>query len=319
MGATDPLPSWNDGVAKQAILELVKATTDTASPRFAPVEDRIATFDQDGTLWVEHPFYTQGVFALDRLRELVPSHPEWKTQEPFKAIVSGDKQAIMNLTESDAETIVAATHAGTTTQDFRSDVARWLASATHPRFRRPYTELVYQPMLEVMRLLRDNGFKTFIVTGGGQEFVRTYAQSVYGVPPYQVVGSSLLTRYGAQDGQPVLAREPKVFFVNDFGGKPVGINLFIGKRPIAAFGNADGDGDMMRWTQAGGAGRLMMLVHHDDERREYAYGPAGGGADTKIGTFSETLMGEATKNGWPVVSMKADWKRVFAFEPLATP
>jgi phosphoserine phosphatase len=314
--ATDPLPSWNAGPAKQAILDLVSASTNRTSARFVPVEDRIATFDQDGTLWVEHPLYAQAMFALDRVRALAPAHPEWKTTEPFKSVITNDKDAIAKFPESDWEKILAATHGGMTVEAFRADVARWLTTARHPRFRRPYTELVYQPMLEVMQLLRANGFKTYIVTGGGQEFVRAYATRIYGVGPEQVIGSSLLTRFEMRDGQPALLRESKVFLIDDHGGKPVAINLFIGKRPIVAFGNSSGDAEMLRWTAAGGTtrgARLMMLVHHDDDRREYAYGPAGGLPDSKVGTFPQALIDEARRSGWYVVSMKNDWRRVFTF------
>jgi phosphoserine phosphatase len=316
--ATGPLPSWNEGPAKQAILELVRATSDRTGPHYVPVEDRVATFDQDGTLWVEHPLYAQGMFALDRVRALAPAHPDWRTTPPFQAVLAGDRQAVAKLPESDWETIIAATHAGMTTEAFVADVQRWLASARHPRFHRPYTDLVYAPMLEVMRFLRANGFKTYIVTGGGQEFVRTYGRRVYGTEPHEVIGSSLLTRFETRAGKPALLREPKVFLIDDHGGKPVAINLFVGKRPIVAFGNSSGDAEMLRWTAAAGrGGRLMMLIHHDDARREYAYGPAGGLPDTKIGTFPRALMAEAKRSGWHVVSMKNDWRRVFAFEDLA--
>jgi phosphoserine phosphatase len=317
-GPTDPLPSWNDGPTKRAILELVRAATDRTGARFVAAEDRIATFDQDGTLWVEHPLYTQAMFALDRVRVLAPTHPDWKKTEPFKSILAGDTAAIARLPESDWETILAATHAGMTTDAFVDDVGRWFVTARHPRFHRPYTDLVYQPMLEAMRLLRANGFKTYIVTGGGQEFVRAYAARVYDVPPEQVIGSTLLTRFEAHEGRPALLREPKVFLIDDRGGKPVAINLFIGKRPIVAFGNSSGDAEMLRWTEAAPGARLMVLVNHDDDVREYAYGPAGGLPDTKVGAFPQALMDEAKKSGWQVVSMKNDWNHIFAFEPLAT-
>lgn len=310
-GATDPLPSWNDGPARRAILELVKTTTDPKSARFVPVEDRIATFDQDGTLWVEHPLYTQAAFALDRVRALAPQHPEWRTTEPFKSVLAGDAEALGKLGESDWEKLVAATHADMTVADFLGLVQTWLATAEHPRFHRRYTELIYQPMLEAMQLLRAHGFKTYIVTGGGQEFVRVYSQNVYGIPVEQVIGSSLLTRYVARGGTPALQRDAKPFFVDDHDGKPVGINLFIGKRPIAAFGNSSGDAEMLQWTGAAKGARLMMLVLHDDADREYAYGPAAGLPDTKVGTFPPSLMAEAKKCGWHVISMKSDWKRVF--------
>jgi phosphoserine phosphatase len=312
--AADPLPSWNDGPAKQAIIGLVQATTTQGSPNFVPPAERIATFDQDGTLWVEHPLYTQAMFALDRVQELAPEHPEWNEQEPFKAVLAGDNEAMARFDESDWQKIVAATHAGMSTEDFLKIARDWLETARQPRFKRPYTELVYQPMLEVMQYLRANGFKTYIVTGGGQEFVRAYAQRVYGVPPEQVVGSSILTKYEYRGGQPVLVREPKVFFIDDHAGKAVGINLFIGRRPYAAFGNSGGDREMLEWTTAEGGARLGMLVLHDDGEREYAYGPAAGLPDTKVGTFSQALMDEAKEKGWTVISMKHDWKRIFAFE-----
>lgn len=307
-----PLASWNDGPAKQSILAFVKDVTDKASPKYVDPEDRIATFDQDGTLWVEHPLYTQAMFALDRIHLLSSQHPDWKNKEPFKAVLANDREAIAKFSESDWEEILGATHAGMTNEQFQEIAKQWIATAKHERFQRPYTELVYQPMLEVMEYLRANGFKTFIVTGGGQEFVRAYADKVYGVPTEEVVGSSILTKYEDRDGKPALLREPKVFFIDDHGGKPVGINLFIGKRPNAAFGNSTGDQQMLEYTQAGDGARLMMLVHHDDAEREYAYGPGGGLPDTKVGTFSQDLMDEAKKSGWVVVSMKNDWKRIFS-------
>lgn len=311
----DPLPSWNDGPAKRAVLELVKETTEKGGAKFVPVEDRIATFDQDGTLWVEHPLYTQGTFALDRLKALAPAHPEWKKSEPLRSVIAGDAEGIAKLAESDWEKIVAFTHAGMTTQAFLAQVERWLATARHPRFQRPYTELVYQPMLEVMRHLRANGFKTYIVTGGGQEFVRAYAARVYGVPPEQVIGSSLKTRFEVKDGTPQLLREKEPFLIDDHGGKPVGINLFIGKRPVVAFGNSGGDAEMLQWTRSSAG--VGLLVLHDDPRREYAYGPARGLPDTKVGAFPQSLLDQAKKNGWHVISMKKDWKRIFSFDELA--
>lgn len=310
----DPLPSWNEGPAKQAIFEFVRATCDPASPKYVSPPDRIATFDQDGTLWVEHPLYTQAVFALDRVKELAPQHPEWNEEEPFKAIIANDIQAISKFGEHDWALIIAATHTGMSVDKFFQIVARWLASAKHPRFDQLYTKLVYQPMLEVMDFLRANAFKTYIVTGGGQDFVRVYAQSVYGIPPEQVIGSSTVTKYEYQNGIPSLMRVPKVFFISNFDGKAVGINLFIGKIPYAAFGNSDGDREMLEWTQSGNGKRLMMLVHHDDPKREYAYGPAGGLPNTSVGTFSESLMIEAKNKEWIVISMKKDWKRIFSFD-----
>jgi phosphoglycolate phosphatase-like HAD superfamily hydrolase len=310
----DPLPSWNNGPAKLAILSFVKETTDQASPKVVPPEDRIATFDQDGTLWTEHPLYAQAMFALERIGKLAPQHPEWKEKEPFKAVIERDQEAMAKFTESDWMQIIAATHAGMSTEAFQALVSGWLASARAPRFDRPYTDLIYEPMLEVMSYLRANGFKTYIVTGGGQEFVRVYSEKIYGVPPEQIVGSSIVTQYDDSNGVPVLMREPKVFFIDDGPGKAVGINLFIGKRPYAAFGNSGGDAQMLRWTQAGSETHLMMLVLHDDADREYAYGPTRGLPDTHVGTFSDALMSEAQKNNWIVISMKHDWKRVFAFE-----
>jgi phosphoglycolate phosphatase-like HAD superfamily hydrolase len=312
--AADPLPSWNDTAPKKAIIAFVEKVTKEGSADFVPPEARIATFDQDGTTWVSHPIYTQAMFALDRVGVLARQHPEWKNQEPFKAVIAGDREEMAKFTESDWEFIVAATHTGMSTEAFLEIVKQWLATAKHPRFKRPYTELVYQPMIEVMDYLRANGFKTYIVTGGGQEFVRVYSKRVYGIPPEQVVGSSILTKYEYRDGKPVLMREPKVFFVDDHAGKAIGINLFIGKRPYAAFGNSGGDREMLEWTTAGEGARLAMLVLHDDAEREYAYGPAGGLPDTKVGTFSQALMDEAKKSGWIVISMKNDWKRIFAFE-----
>ena len=301
------LASWNDGAAKQAILDFVRTTTSQVPP-----EDRVATFDQDGTLWVEHPVYTQAIFALERLHTLAPQHPDWRNREPFKAVLANDEAAIAKFSERDWAEIVFITHAGMSQADFQELVRQWITTAKHPRFKRLYTELVYQPMQEVMNYLRSNGFNTYIVTGGGQDFVRAYAQKVYGVPPEQVVGSSIV--YEMKDGKAELMRLPKLFFDDDHAGKAIGIDLFIGKRPYAAFGNSTGDQQMLEWTGAGDGARLKMLVHHDDGQREYAYGPAGGLPDTRVGTFSQSLMGEARAKGWTVISMKNDWKRIFGFE-----
>ncbi|HTV93915.1 MAG TPA: HAD family hydrolase [Verrucomicrobiae bacterium] len=312
----DPLPSWNDGAAKSAIVAFVKATTDPASKDFVRQEDRIATFDQDGTLWVEHPMYTQLAFVLSRLAELAPQHPEWETNEPFKSTLAGDLAAFANFTMTDLETLVAASHAGMSTDDFASIVNAWLAKASHPRWKRPYTELVYQPMLEAMAYLRANGFTTYIVTGGGQAFVRTYAERVYGTPPEHVIGSSLETKFEYDpDGKAVLMRPPKLLLYNDLAGKPEDIYLFLGRAPLAAFGNSTGDQQMLEYAQAAGGARLMTLVLHDDPQREYSYGPEAGQADTKFGAFTRALYDQATSKGWVIVSVKRDWKRVFAFEP----
>jgi phosphoglycolate phosphatase-like HAD superfamily hydrolase len=312
---TDPLPSWNDGPAKSAIVEFVDAVTTEGGADFVAPADRIATFDNDGTLWVEHPLYTQAVFALERVAALAPEHPEWKDQEPFKAVLAGDREAMARFTEGDWAKIIAATHAGMTTEAFVEIVRDWLGSARHPRFERPYTEAAYQPMLEVVDHLRANGFRTYIVTGGGQEFVRVFSEQVYGVPVEQVVGSSIATKYEYQGGEPVLMREPEVFFIDDKVGKPIGINLFIGKRPLAAFGNSGGDREMLEWTGAGDGARLKMLVLHDDAEREYAYGPADSLPDTKVGAFPQELMDEAKQRGWVVISMKNDWQTIFPEPP----
>jgi phosphoglycolate phosphatase-like HAD superfamily hydrolase len=310
-GVADPLPSWNDGPAKTAILDFVRVTTDKAGPRYVPPEQRIATFDQDGTLWVEQPIYTQVMFAFDRVKALAATHPEWKDQEPFKSILSGSRDAMARFTIQDFAHLVAETHSGMTVEEFRAIVKQWLATAKHPRFHRPYTELVYQPMLEAIGYLRAHGFKTYIVSGGGQEFIRVYAEAVYGVPPEQVIGSAGKAKFAyGKDGKPMLVKLPAVLLVDDKGGKPESINLVIGRRPRAALGNSDGDRQMLEWTQAGDGARLMMLVHHDDAEREYAYG-----SQSHVGTFSDALMAEANQRGWTVISMKNDWKRVFSFEP----
>ena len=308
----DQLPSWNDGAAKQAILEFVKATVDQSSPDFVVPEDRIATFDQDGTTWVSHPLYGQALFALDRLAEMAPKHPEWKDTEPFKSVLDGDHEAMAKFTEKDWFEIVAVTHAGMDSADFSKIVADWLPKSRNPAFKRPVTDLVYQPMIEVMNYLRANGFRTYIVTGGGQDFVRVYAKQVYGIPPEQVIGSSIVTNYEMVDGKPVLMRDPKLFFNDDSDGKAIGINLFIGKRPQIAFGNSDGDKEMLQWATGGDGPGLGLLVLHDDAERELAYGPANGLPDTSVGTFSQALMDTANKSGWTVISMKNDWKTIFA-------
>jgi phosphoglycolate phosphatase-like HAD superfamily hydrolase len=312
--AADPLPSWNAGAAKTAILDFVRKATDASGPDFVAPEDRIATFDQDGTMWVEHPLYTELMFSLDRIGALAPEHPEWKTTEPFKSVLAGDQAAIAKFTMKDLEAIVAVTHSGMTTEDFRATAAAWAAKASDSRWHRPYTDLVYQPMLEVMQYLRANGFKTYIVTGGGQNFVRSFAQRVYGVPPEQVIGSAGKTDYTyAKDGRAILVQEPSLLLNNNLSGKAEDINLVIGSRPHAAFGNSSGDQQMLEYTQGNTGARLMMLVLHDDATREYAYGPATGLPDSQIGTFPQTLYDEAQKNGWNVISMKNDWKRIFAF------
>ncbi|MGO9302817.1 MAG: HAD family hydrolase, partial [Candidatus Korobacteraceae bacterium] len=311
----DPLPSWNDGPAKLDILNFVKVTTDPASPNFVPPGQRIATFDQDGTTWVEHPMYTQFIFAFERVAELAPQHPEWQTTQPFQTVLSGDHAAMAMLTMKDLETILIATHTGMTVDKFHNIVQDWLAKARDQRWNRLYTDLVYQPMLEVMQYFRANGYKTYIVTGGGQDFVRVYGEQMYGIPPEQVIGSALETQYTYnKQGQGILVRPPKLLLNDDFSGKPEDIYLFIGRHPKAAFGNSTGDQQMLEYTQAGGGATLMMIVLHDDARREYAYGPAMGLPDTKVGTFTQALYDEAKSKGWVVISIKNDWKQIFAWE-----
>jgi hypothetical protein len=304
--AADPLPSWNEGATKKAIVEFVGKVTQEGAPSFVAPAERIATFDNDGTLWAEQPMYFQLLFALDRVKALAPQHPEWKTKEPFASLLKGDVSKALAGGERAIAEIVMATHTGMTTEEFERIVKDWIATAKHPKTGRLLTEMVYQPMLELLAYLRANGFKTFIVSGGGIEFMRPWTEKVYGIPPEQVVGSSIKTKYEVRDGKPVLVRLPELDFIDDKSGKPVGINSHIGRRPIAAFGNSDGDRQMLEWTQGGGGTRLMMLVHHDDAAREWAYGPK-----SSIGTFSDSLMAEATKQGWHVISMKKDWKAVF--------
>ena len=309
-----PLELWNDGAARQSIIDFVEAAIDIKGPNYIQPADRIAAFDQDGTLWVEQPIYPQAIFAIDRVRVLASGHPEWNDQRPFKAILSGDLAAIAGFSEKDWTEIIAATHAGMTNDQFHAITMQWLETARQPRFKRRYTELVYQPMLEVINYLRVNGFDIYIVTGGGQEFVRVYSERVYGIAPSHVIGSSIAMKYEMTDGRAVLMREASPLFIDDRAGKPVAINLFIGKRPVAAFGNSDGDREMLEWTGGNGGIGLKMLVLHDDPNREYAYGPAIRLPDTKVGEFSEGLMREAKTNGWTVISMKNDWKRIFPFE-----
>ena len=311
---TDALPSWNDGVSKQVIVEFVESVTDKTRASYVPPNRRIATFDNDGTLWPSHPMYAQLAFAMDRIKALAPKHPEWKTKQPFKAVLDNDLKALAAAGEHGLVELVMASHTGMSTAEFEAIVTDWLAKARHPRFKRRYTELAYQPMLELLRYLRANGFKTYIVSGGGVEFMRPITEAVYGIPPEQVVGSTIKTKYEVQNGKPVLMRLPEIDFIDDKAGKPVGINKFIGARPIAAFGNSAGDREMLQWTGAGSGPRLMMLVFHDDAKREYAYGPANGMPDTTFGRFPPSLMEEAGKKGWVVISMKNEWKRIFAFE-----
>ncbi|MPR11504.1 HAD family hydrolase [Microvirga tunisiensis] len=302
---TDPLPSWNDGPAKQAIVAFVTDVTREGSPDFVPPSERVATFDNDGTLWIEQPIYVQFAYALERVRALAPQHPEWKETQPFKAVLEGDMSALAAAGEKGAVEIVAATHAGMPPDEFKQQVKEWLATAKHPRFERRYEELVYQPMLEVLTYMRANGFKTFIVSGGGIEFIRAFAEKSYGIPPDQIVGSSIVTKFERRDGRPTLFRLPEVNFVDDGPGKPVGINQHIGLRPIAAFGNSDGDLQMLQWTTEAGGRRLGVVVHHTDAEREYAYD-----RNSKVGHLDKALDA-ASVDRWTVVDMKRDWKTIF--------
>ena len=312
---TDPLPSWNDGAAKRVIVEFVTDTTTAGRPSFVPEAERIATFDQDGTLWVEHPTYSQVIYCLDRVPAVVKEKPELANVEPFKTVMSGNREAIARLPMEDLEKILAVTLTGMSVDEFRAQATKWLDSARDPRWKRPYTELTYQPMKELLGYFRANGYKTYIVTGGGQDFVRVYSERVYGIPPEQVIGTAGATRYSyGKDGKPFLTKEPKLLLNDNDAGKPEGIHLMIGRRPVAAFGNSTGDRQMLEYTWAGSGPRLSMLVLHDDAVREYAYGPAQGLPDSKVGTFTQALYDEARNNGWTVISMKNDWKRIFAFE-----
>jgi phosphoglycolate phosphatase-like HAD superfamily hydrolase len=311
----DALASWNDGPAKQAIIDFVRATTEQGSPKFVAPEERIATFDQDGTLWVEHPMYSQVIYCLDRVPAVVAKKPELENVGPFKTVLSGNREAMAKLTMKDLELILFATLTGMSIEEFSAEVKKWLEAAKDPRWKRPYTELAYQPMLEVLRYLRDNGYKTYIVTGGGQDFVRVYSERLYGIPPEQVVCTMSGTKLGYdKEGRAFLTKEPKLLLNDDHAGKPEGIHLMIGRRPHAAFGNSVGDQQMLEWTGSGDGVRLMVLLLHDDAQREYAYGPAQGLPDTKVGTFTSALYDEAKKKSWTVISMKNDWKRIFPFE-----
>ncbi len=306
---TDPLPSWNDGPAKQAIIAFVTDVTREGSPDFVPPPERIATFDNDGTLWSEQPSYVQLAFALDRVKAMAPLHPEWKDTQPFKAVLEDDMAALAAAGERGVVEIVAATHAGLTPEQFRQTVKDWLATARHPRFGRRYDELVYQPMLEVLAYMRANGFKTFIVSGGGAEFIRAFAEERYGIPPEQIVGSRIVTKFERRDGRSTLFRLPQVDFVDDGSGKPVGIDQQIGRRPVAAFGNSDGDLEMLQWTTGAGQRRLGLIVHHTDAEREYAYD-----RESRFGRLDKAL-GAAATDRWTVVDMRRDWKTVFPAGP----
>src|SRR5450631_2458436 len=304
----DSLPSWNEGASKRTIVEFVAKVTQQGGPDFVPPPERIAVFDNDGTLWCEHPMYVQMAFILDRVKVMAPLHPEWRDKQPFKAALDGDMKTLAESGERGLLELGMATHAGMTTEEFQKIVMDWLAAARHPRFKRAYIELAYQPMLELLAYLRANEFKTFIVWGGGVEFMRPWTERVYGVPPEQVVGSSIKTKFQMHDGKPALFRLPEVNFVDDGGGKPVGINEYIGRRPIAAFGNSDGDLEMLQWTTMASGARLGLIVHHTDAEREYAYD-----RDTSFGRLDKGLDAAAL-NKWIVVDMRNDWKRIFAFQ-----
>jgi len=307
--AQDPLPSWRDGPARQAILRFVDTVTTPGSPGFVPPPERIAVFDNDGTLWVEQPAYTQLLFALDRVRALAPQNPDWATREPFKSAIAGDMAGLAAAGERGLLELVMATHAGMTPEAFQATASAWLETARHPRFGRRFDSLVYQPMLELMSFLRTRGFKTYIVSGGGIELVRAFAERVYGIPPEQVVGSTIVTTLVQQDGRAILIREPKVDFIDDKAGKPVAINRHIGRRPIAAFGNSDGDLEMLQWTTEGSGPRLGVIIRHDDAEREYAYDRA-----SHVGRLDKALD-MAGARGWTVVSMKTDWTTIFPGTP----
>jgi phosphoserine phosphatase len=316
--AAEPLPSWNEGKAKQSIVAFVEKVTKLGSPDFVPVPERIATFDNDGTLWCEQPVPVQLYFALDRVKALAPQHPEWKDKEPFAALLKGDLNAALAGGDHAILEVIMATHTGMTTVEFEQIVNDWIATAKHPKTGKLFTQMAYQPMLELLAYLRANGFKNFIVSGGGIEFMRPWTERLYGIPPEQVIGSSVKTKFELRDGKPVLARLPELNFNDDKADKPVGINQHIGRRPIAAFGNSRGDKEMLEYTQGGSGARFELLVLHDDAAREYAYGPAKGLPDVKLGAFTQALYDQAQKEGWTVVRMKDDWKQVFLAEPPVT-
>jgi phosphoserine phosphatase len=303
--AADVLPSWNDAAARARLVAFVQTVTDPRGQGYVAPAERIAVFDNDGTLWSEQPAYFQLAFAIDRVRALAPKHPEWRTKQPFQGVLEGDIKAVAATGERGLLELVMATHANLTTEEFAAVVRDWVATARHPTLKRPYTELVYQPMLELLSYLRANGFKTYIVSGGGVEFMRVFAEQVYGVPPEQVIGSSIATEYEVRNGKPLIVRQPKIDFIDDKAGKPVAINKFIGRRPIAAFGNSDGDFQMLEWTTAGAGPRLAVIVHHDDAGREFAYDRG-----SHIGKL-ERGLDEGPRRGWTIVSMKDDWKTLY--------
>jgi phosphoglycolate phosphatase-like HAD superfamily hydrolase len=303
-----PLPSWNDGPAKTAIIEFVERVTRDGSRDFVPAAERIATFDNDGTLWAEQPLFFQMAFTFDRVKALAPQHPEWGAREPFASLLKGDLKGALGGGQRALAEIMMATHAGMTAEEFGEIVGAWIASARHPKTGRLYTEMVYQPMLELIAFLRGHGFKVFIVSGGGVEFMRPWTERVYGIPPEQVVGSSIKTKFEVRESRPVLVRLPELDFLDDGEGKPVAINAHIGRRPIAAFGNSDGDRQMLEWTTAGSGARFALLVRHTDAVREWAY------ESISSASRLDKALEEAQARGWTVVDMKRDWKVVFPFE-----
>ena len=305
---TDPLPSWNGGATKSTIIDFVARVTTQGGADFVAPAERIAVFDNDGTLWAEQPMYVQLAFVLDRVKALAPQNPAWKTKQPFKAVLDGDMKALAASGEQGLMQLIAVTHAGMTSDEFAKIASEWLATARHPRFKRPYTELVYQPMLEVLTYLRANGFKTYIASGGGVEFMRPWTERVYGIAPEQVLGSSIKTKFEMRDGQPTIFRLPQINFIDDKAGKPVGINQQIGRRPIAAFGNSDGDLEMLQWTTMSGGPRFGLIVHHTDAEREFAYD-----RQAHFGKLDKALDAAAA-NRWTVADMKRDWKKVFPFQ-----
>lgn len=313
--ADDPLPSWNEGPAKQAIVDFIQKTTDKSDPAFVPPDERLATFDQDGTLWVEHPINAQFTYCLHRLPIVVAEKPELKNSEPFKTLLSQKDMEPKKLPFSDFCNVIDATLTGMPTEAFQTEVKEWIATARHKRWNQLYTNLTYQPMQEVLKYFRNNGYKTYIVTAGNQDFIRAYSEQAYGIPPEQIVGTMTEVKFTHdQQGRPILIKEPKFLLGDNYDGKPEGIHLMIGRRPYAAFGNTTGDEKMLEFTSAGKGMRLAMLVLHDDPIREYAYGPAQGLPDTTVGTFPQTLYDKAKKSGWTVISMKNDWKRIFSFD-----
>jgi phosphoglycolate phosphatase-like HAD superfamily hydrolase len=308
-GRTDPLPSWNDGTTKASIVEFVLGVTTSGGAEFVPPGSRVAVFDNDRTLWSEQPIYFQFAFAMDRVRALAPRHPDWKSRQPFKAVLDGDLRALAASGDRGLVELLVATHTGMTTDEFAETVAQWLATARHPRFHRAYTDLVYQPMLELLAYLRANGFKTYIVSGGTVEFMRVWTERIYGIPPEQVIGTTFVTQFQmARDGKPSLMRQAKLEFLDDGPGKPVAINKFIGRRPILAFGNSDGDQQMLQWTAAGRGRRLMGLVHHTDGEREWAYD-----RKSHVGRLDKALD-EGLAKAWVVVDMKRDWRVIYPFQ-----